>query len=136
MSDQDEVREFAEACGWTAEMETDWTDSERMQVRFWHSPSCGPNPQCASDDCDYPRHREFLPDFLHDLNACVEALEWFCRRESPQVQWELFAPAGEMAYGCILHSQSMIIFADVGAMTIPEAIIRAVVTADAKARTR
>lgn len=79
----DELKQFAENCGWGYE---DLSDSEHPDYGgFWHTPTC---PSFCDYACNSGRHSGqegeryndsgSLPDFLHDSDATYLAMKEFC----------------------------------------------------------
>lgn len=130
----EEVREFAENCGW-----------QNVYTMETYPLMWGTSPHSNSKLIG---RREALPDFLHDLNACFEALEWFCKQRAwwfyvantYTVTESGFARTDITKRSCGIrgtrsdHLSRTELIACEGASTIQEAIIHAV-TAASKART-
>ena len=72
------LREFAENCGWRYLNIT--------LSRPWKSPDGLP---CIE-----------LPDFERDLNACFEALEWFCKEA--RCEWDVKSASHRLGYSCTI----------------------------------
>lgn len=67
----EQLRQFAEAVGWTH------FQSYGNGGGFWHRDGCTKRARNSFCEC---RGHWTLPDFLHSLDAAIEALEWFCER--------------------------------------------------------
>lgn len=65
---EEDIQKFGEVCGWTRD----------LILGYWHPPSCGNSPSHMNTHCNYPAHRNNLPDFTNNPANCLECLNYFC----------------------------------------------------------
>lgn len=103
---KDELREFAEACGYK-------TDAEG----WWHDP--------ASEDADADGPIFHFPRFEFDVSAIIDALNAFCKvGTAEEIQWGIHRV--DKTYNCWIEDLTREEFPEADGDTVCEAIIRAV----------